>query len=273
MPKRWTRLEEKGKRDELIELYVRQKKTIFQIAPILRIAPNTVYDRLIRLQIPVQRNGKPGSNNARILHVPIPSEDLAEFCGVMLGDGHIGQGQIFITVNIKTDSNYVPYLQDLLERLFQFCPRVMPRKLGSTVDLYVTSAYLVRKLREIGLLSSNKVRDQVMVPGWILFGTAEYQQSFLRGFFDTDGSIYRLKHFNAVQMSFSNLSLPLLEGTRQLLLGLGYHPSRFSGHAIYLTRQTDLRKYAQEIGFGNLKHYSRAAIFGIASTPRIMMVQ
>ncbi len=172
------------------------------------------------------------------------------FCAVMLGDGHIGPAQIFITVNIKTDSLYVPYLQDLLERLFHFRPRVTGVKYGSTVALYVTSAYWVRELRGIGLSSSNKVRDQVSVPDWIS-SVPEYQRRFLRGFFDTDGSIYQLNHFDAVQMSFSNLSLPLLEGTRHLLLVLGYHPSRVSGHSVSLTRQRDSMAYSQEIGFGN----------------------
>jgi intein/homing endonuclease len=272
MPRRWSEQEEKDKKKELLDLYVRQNKSISQIAPILGLTPVGVYDRLVRLRIQTQRSQKPRFSNGRILEVPPLSEDLAEFCGVMLGDGHIGTGQIFITVNIKTDQNYVPYLQDLFERLFHFTPRVTKVISEAVVNLYVTSAYLVGKLRDIGIYSSNKVRDQVGVPDWI-FGEPEYQRGFLRGFFDTDGSIYRLKHFNAVQMSFSNRSVRLLEGTRQLLLGLRYHPSRFSGHSIYLTRQTDLKKYAEEIGFGNLKHHGRALIFGIANTPRIMMVQ
>jgi intein/homing endonuclease len=272
MPRRWSLLEEEKKKDELIELYVEQNRTISEIAPVLRITPNSVYDRLIRLNIPVQRDKKPGANKARILHVPPPSEDLAEFCGVMLGDGHIGSGQIFITVNIKTDRNYVPYLQDLLERLFQFTPRVTKIINEAVVNLYVTSTYLVGKLRDVGICSPNKVRDQVGVPDWI-FDAPDYQRGFLRGFFDTDGSIYRLKHFDAVQMSFSNRSMRLLEGTRQILLGLGYRPSRLNDHSIYLTRRAHIEKYAREIGFGNLKHYARAAIFGIISTPRIMITQ
>lgn len=271
MPRRWSEQEEQERRQELLDLYVHRNKTISQIAPILGLSPVGVYDRLVRLRIQTQRNQKPRFDNRRILEVPPLSEDLAEFCGVMLGDGHIGTGQIFITINIKTDRNYVAYLQDLLERLFQFPPRVTRVINEAVVNLYVTSAHLVGKLRDVGIYSSNKVRDQVGVPNWI-FGAPEYQRGFLRGFFDTDGSIYRLKRFNAVQMSFSNRSLPLLEGTRLILLGLGYHPSRFSGHAIYLTRQTDLREYAQEIGFGNLKHYARATIFGITSVPRIIMI-
>lgn len=264
MPKRWTEQEEREKRQELFELYIMQNKTIFEIAAILGVSSATVYDRLIRLQIAVRRSEKPRYNNARVIDLPSLSGDLAEFCGVMLGDGHISPAQILITVNINTDSLYVPYLQDLLERMFHFRPRVTSVKYGSTVDLYITSAHLVRELRKIGLYSSNKVRDQVSIPDWILRSPA-YKRRFLRGFFDTDGSIYRLKHFNAVQMSFSNLSVPLLEGTRQLLLDLGYHPSRFSGHSVYLTRQEDIRTYIREIGFGNLKHLRGAQRFGKAT--------
>lgn len=143
----------------------------------------------------------------------------------------------------STSKRTHPILQDLLERLFHFRPRVTAVRYGSTVDLYMTSAYFVRELRRIGLYSSNKVRDQVGIPDWI-FSAPEHQKRFLRGFFDTDGSIYRLKHFNAVQMSFSNLSVPLLEGTRQLLLGLAYHPSRVSGHSVYLTRREDIKTHS-----------------------------
>ena len=177
------------------------------------------------------------SHNARLIHAPAPSGDLAEFCGIMLGDGHIGSGQLWVSVNAQTDLPYVPYVQDLFEKL----------------------------LSAIGLHSSNKVRDQVGIPGWI-FGSREYRRRFIRGFFDTDGSIYRLKRFDAVQMSFSNRSMPLLDGTRQALLDLEYHPSRVSDHSVYLTRRGDVEKYVQDIGFGNAKHQDRAKAFGVLPT-------
>lgn len=132
----------------------------------------------------------------------------------------------------------------------------------SNLDLYISSAQLVRELREIGLYSSNKVKDQVGIPHWI-FSDVECQRRFVRGFFDTDGSIYLLKHFNAPQMLLKNCSRPLLDGTRQILLGLGYHPSRVSGYSVYLTRRSDVETYAREIGFGNLKHVKRAQAFGV----------
>ncbi len=103
MPRRWTAQEEREKYKELLELYVNQHKTIFDIGTLLDVDASTVYKRLTRLKIPI-RGSEKSSHNARIIHVPFPSGDLAEFCGAMLGDGHIGSGQLFITVNIKTDS-------------------------------------------------------------------------------------------------------------------------------------------------------------------------
>ncbi len=165
-------------------------------------------------------------------------------------------------VNIKTDAPYVTYLQSLLESLFTFRPRVSQIR-GVCVYLYITSLHLMKELRTIGLYSPNKVRDQVSIPYWI-FKSTEYQRRFVRGFFDTDGSIYQLKWFNAAQMSFKNRSFPLLEGTRDILLSLGYRASRISNYSIYLTRQQDIRRYIEEIGFGNDKHRLRARLFGIS---------
>ena len=248
MPRRWSPEEEKEKRRELAELYEHQNRSIGEIAELLGITPTSVYDRLLRLNISIQRHLKPGTNKARLIPLPAFSGDLAEFCGIMLGDGHIGTGQLWVTVNAKTDLPYVTARRD-----------------AAAVALYLTSSSLVRNLQNIGLHSPNKVRDQVGVPAWI-FSSTDYRQRFLRGFFDTDGSIYRLKWFDAAQMSFSNRSRPLLDGTRQALLDLEYHPSRVSDHSVYLTRRRDIERYIQEIGFGNAKHRQRAAAFGVMPT-------
>ena len=265
MPRRWSPEEEKEKRRELAELYEHQNRSIGEIAELLGITPTSVYDRLLRLNISIQRHLKPGTNKARLIPLPAFSGDLAEFCGIMLGDGHIGTGQLWVNVNAKTDLPYVTYVQDLFEKLFLFRPRVTARRDAAAVALYLTSSSLVRNLQNIGLHSPNKVRDQVGVPAWI-FSSTDYRQRFLRGFFDTDGSIYRLKWFDAAQMSFSNRSRPLLDGTRQALLDLEYHPSRVSDHSVYLTRRRDIERYIQEIGFGNAKHRQRAAAFGVMPT-------
>jgi len=91
MARRWTKKEETFKRKELFNLYVKQNKSIGEISDILKLNESSVYDRLIRLKIPISRASKPGYNNVRN-DVIIPkkmSGDLAEFVGILLGDGHL----------------------------------------------------------------------------------------------------------------------------------------------------------------------------------------
>jgi len=119
---------------------------------------------------------------------------------------------------------------------------------------------VVEFLKEIGLYSTNKVRDQVDVPNWIK-NNPKFWKPFVRGFFDTDGSIYKLKF--GVQITFTNHSRPLLDATQSFLIQMGYYPSKVSCYHVYLTRRKDLVRYSQEIGFSNKKHFDRAKVFCI----------
>ena len=56
MPRRWSPEEEKEKRRELAELYEHQNRSIGEIAALLGITPTSVYDRLLRLNISIQRH-------------------------------------------------------------------------------------------------------------------------------------------------------------------------------------------------------------------------
>ena len=78
---------------------------------------------------------------------------------------------------------------------------------------------------------------------------------FLRGFFDTDGSIYKLRY--GIQISFKNYSHPLLKSLQKMLSGLGYKPSRISSHSVYLTRISDVARFFEDIKPANMKHIKR----------------
>lgn len=262
MPKCWTIEEENQKRKELIKLYVNQNKTIKEIGKILGLAEGTVYDRMLRLGISTAPEKKTHYLNKKRgeLNFPDFSEKLAEFAGIMLGDGHISPGQIWISFNSITDKKYFLYVKKLLKFLFKVDAGYHKRKKENGIDLFISSVDLVNFLREKGLFVGNKVKHQVDVPSWI-FSKESYKKCFLKGFFDTDGSIYKLKF--GVQMCFCNRSLPLLHSARKILLDLGYHPSNISGSNLYLTRRQDLFRYKREIGVGNPKHFGRAEKFGI----------
>jgi hypothetical protein len=252
MPARWTLLEERVKRKELSDLYIKKNKTIGEIAALLGLAENAVYDRLIRLNIPIVRHKKVGFNNKRsdILIPKIYSEDLAEFVGILLGDGHISPTQILVTLSKK--DQFTLYVKNLIRQIFKIKARVIKSKTGD-ITTYFGSVEAVRYFLKMGL-TINKVKSQVSIPNWI-FRNKKFMRRVLRGLFDTDGSVYKLKF--GTQISFCNHSRPLLTSVRKMLYLLGFSPSKISGYNLYLTKRSDLGKFFKEIGFGNRKHINR----------------
>ncbi|MBU0999744.1 hypothetical protein KKG24_05645, partial [Patescibacteria group bacterium] len=59
---------------------------------------------------------------------PKASVKLAEFIGIMLGDGHVDKSQISITLNSIADANYIHFVVKLCKGLFKHMPRVLKRK-------------------------------------------------------------------------------------------------------------------------------------------------
>lgn len=260
MPARWTPEQERQKHKELEHLYIEEKKTIFEVGQELEISWQTVYDRMQRFGIKTDPARKINHRYKRKINLPDPSLDLAEFTGIMLGDGNIEptNGQVRITINTITDRGYIQYVSNLVKNLFNTYVSYSWKK--STVTVFITSVELLEKLKKIGLSASNKVEAQVDIPLWI-FKKKEYQEGFIRGFFDTDGSIYKLRF--GIQMALTNRSRPLLRSSRKILKQLDFHPSKISCFNIYLTKSGDLKRYFEEIGSGNPKHLTRARKFGI----------
>ncbi len=252
MARRWNTKEEEQKRKELVGLYIKENKTIGEIAGILNLAESTVYDRLIRLNIFPARHKKARYNNIRtdIIIPKYRSSLLAEFVGILLGDGNITRTQVAVTLGSKDE--YAGYVAELMNKLFGVNAKIMVLPKGHKV-VYIGSTVLVRWFLSMGL-SFNKVRSQTDVPGWI-FEKNCYKKSALRGLFDTDGSVYKLKF--GTQIAFTNYSKPLIISVRKMLLDLGFHPSKISGRNIYITKRSDLDKFFKEIGFKNRKHEKR----------------
>lgn len=253
MPSKWTKKEELLKRMELMSLYAKQNKSIGEIAKILDVGESTVYDRLIRLKIPVDRQNKKRCNNIRsdIVIPKIFSNNLAEFVGILLGDGHLTPFQVSVTLGKKDE--YIDHVVSLMNSLFKVKPKIIYTKDGHAV-IYLGSVKLVRWFLEMGLVF-NKVKCQVDFPNWI-FSHKDYMRRALKGFFDTDGSVYRLRY--GIQFSYCNKSKSLLVSARSMLIKLGFFPSKINNNKnIYLTRRSDLLRYYNEIGFGNRKHKKR----------------
>lgn len=256
MAKKWTLKEEKQKRNELVTLYKKKNKSIGEIAKVLNLGQSTVYDRLLRLGItPVPFKKIKYNNIRRDITIPkVYSPELAELIGILLGDGHITPTQITVTLGKKDE--YADYVADLIYKIFKAKPKNTVLKSGHRL-IYIGSTAIVRWLMSMGL-AQNKIKNQVDVPRWI-FQKKNFRRRALRGLFDTDGSVYKLKFGN--QISFTNYSKPLIRSVREMLIGLKFHPSKIKSKKLYLTRKDDLRRFYKEIGFKNQKHGKRFLSF------------
>ena len=257
MARRWTLEEEEQKRSELEKFYTVENKTISEIGKILRLGESTVYDRLLRLGIKPDRSKKLKFNNKRN-DIFIPKErscELSEFLGILLGDGHLTPTQVTVTLGSK-EISYVNYVVNLVKNLFKINPKTLETKKGYRV-IYFGSTEAVKWLIGMGLVF-NKVKNQVDIPVWI-FSNSEFIKSFLRGFFDTDGSIYKLRF--GIQVAFINRSIPMLNSIRRGLVLAGFFPSQISQFRIYLTRRKDVNRFFAIIKPANIKHRKRFLLF------------
>ena len=190
---------------------------------------------------------------------PEPSSLLAEFLGIMLGDGGVGPYQITVTLNAITDAAYADFVVDVIVRMFGLIPSQKTRK--NACNIVVSSIELVEFLCQKGLVRGNKVAHQVTLPLWIL-EHPDCVIAGLRGLMDTDGSIYRASHtmagtkYEYACLCFRNYSKPLLDAVHHIMINLGYHPTM--GHnRVYLYRQKEIKRYFNEIGTHNPKHFKR----------------
>lgn len=253
MARIWTNSEEKVKRLELVKLYVYKNMSIGEIAKKLILGKSTVYDRLIRLKIKTARSSKAKFNNKRtdVVLPSLYSSKLSELVGIMLGDGHLTKTQLTVTLGSK-ENKYVHHVAELISKIFNVKPKIIKTKKGYFV-VYFGSTVVVQWLLAMGL-TFNKVKNQVNVPLWI-FSKNNYIKGFLRGFFDTDGSVYKLRY--GIQISLTNRSIPLLKSSHRAFCILGFNPSKVSKFRVYLTRRKEITRFFKTIKPANHKHQIR----------------
>ena len=205
-------------------------------------------------------------NIAKTWNEPGKSEELAELVGIILGDGGISDYQVEVSLNRELEQDYLQFVANLIHKLFGEEPKKHDRNTPQKVaDICISGVKLVEFLQKLGLEKGDKVMHQVEVPLWI-WGRREYAISCLRGLMDTDGCVFLHDHVvHKVRclnfgMSFSSHSQPLLDFVYSVLNSLGYTAKR-RDYNVFLYRETEVLKYAGEIGFSNNHHRDRLSQF------------
>ncbi len=193
---------------------------------------------------------------------PERTKELAELIGIMLGDGGLpGNHQFTVSFNYETDHEYAGYIREIIRTLFGISPYIHRRKNSKGADIVVSSTNLVEFLVKQGLVTGNKVRNQVAVPDWI-FGKSDYETACLRGLMDTDGGVYLHKYrvygkiYKYMKLCFSNHSRPLLNFVFDTLKKLNFKVYLNDNH-VSIYAMEEVRKYFDIIGSSNRKHIDR----------------
>lgn len=215
-----------------------------------------------------RKRGGSKANQSRIKEftLPIFSNDLAEFVGIMLGDGGISRTQISITLGYSTDKEYVPYVTNLITKIFGAKFSLYRPQVKDVIRIRVSGVNLVKNLIIIGLIEGNKIYQQVDIPDWI-FKEQSYMKACIRGMIDTDGCVHRKVRrekngfeYRSVGITFCSYSMALQSSIIRLFANLGFKVAQ-SGTTIYLCGKEQITRYVQEIGFSNPKHFIRYRTF------------
>ncbi len=209
------------------------------------------------------------------VNIPIGlTPQLAEFLGIMIGDGHIEDRkrkdrnsenvyEMQITGNIIDKNYYTKYVNPLIKRLFNVKFKIIERKSSNSLVLFKNSKAIHSFLKnEIGLIAR---KHNVRIPKIIMKSHLDSKAAFLKGLFDADFCLvikYKPNAYPVVQgCAKSDL---LIRDVEVLLNQLGINSCTFkeeifdkrtnrvySRQCIYINGRKRVEKYMKRIGFSN----------------------
>ncbi len=209
------------------------------------------------------RFSQPPRFEAKPVHKPTKSIELAEFIGTMMGDGGMSRYQAAITLHHIDDREYIDIVMGRIQRLFKIKPSLYHIPKSSVFNIVISRAGIVTYLHSLGLPIGNKVRQQFDIPDWIK-GNKKYVIACVRGLVDTDGSVFthsykvKGKWYHYKKLSFCSRSQPLQYSVAKVLTDLGMR-ARITGYDVRLDSVEDMEKYFTTVGSSNPKHLKRCA--------------
>lgn len=214
-----------------------------------------------------EREGKYKSNIINVvkpIKKPDFSKKLAEFVGIILGDGSIGKSQISITLHSEDDKEYSKFVVNLIKKLFNVYVGTCYRKDSKAISYNVSRTELIHFCtEELGLKQGNKIKQQVDIPDWIKENKL-YSIACVRGLVDTDGCIFTHRYkvngkfYSYKKLSFKSSSKPMITSVYKILENEGIKP-RIAQNNVDLRLESikDIRRYFQIFNSHNPKHLKR----------------
>jgi hypothetical protein len=192
---------------------------------------------------------------------PRKSIKLAEFVGIMMGDGGVSKYHLSITLNSKTDKEYAIFVCELIKDLFHIDAKTHKRKDSLAMDIVVNRVKLISFCKSIGLKVGNKLKQNLDIPEWIN-ANKNYQIACLRGLIDTDGSFFKHRYtvkgkkYCYDKIGFSSRSPELIHSVHKILTTKLCINAKinYNGNEVKLESGADVKRYIALVGTNNPKH-------------------
>lgn len=169
--------------------------------------------------------------------MPDYSVELAEFIGIVLGDGGLTKDQCVISLHIIDDVDYSEYVRKLAYKLFEATVTTTSYPKHNVIKVIISGIKFIRMLQTFGLTVGNKIKHKVDIPDWIKVND-EYLRACIRGLYDTDGTAFTHKHivrghrYIHFGVGFCSASKPLLASYAAGMRRFGIEP-HFNGLNIF----------------------------------------
>lgn len=153
----------------------------------------------------------------------IKSKDLAEYIGVILGDGNISSFPRTERLIIVGNSNNIGFIQRyslLTEKIFGKIPTVTKISGANAIRISIYQKFISKRL---SIPSGNRAEYLFKIPAWIL-SNKDYLISLLKGLFEAEGSLSIHKETCTHNFQFKNTNQSLLKAVADSLIRLGFHP-------------------------------------------------
>jgi len=141
-----------------------------------------------------------------------PSKELAEFVGILIGDGYLYERQYTIGIvgNHKTDKIYFNKIQNIILHLFNLKGKIRIRQ--RAIRLTLKSKGLFSFLTKVIDLEHGRYKGRNVKIPKIFIENNKFTKEVIRGIFDTDGTIFTsnkkgVKHYPTIELTTTSLQL------------------------------------------------------------------
>lgn len=174
--------------------------------------------------------------------------DLAEFIGVVLGDGHIeyfprSEG-LTLACNVR-NKGFIRRYKDLMQKFFEKVP--YEGKTGPNKGCVRLRIYQKNISKRLNIPVGDRKKIDFSIPNWIL-KNREYLKRYLRGLYEAEGSFCVHLPTGTYKFLFKNRNKSLCDNVSQGLKILGFH-SHENSYQVQISKKEEAYRAKDLIKF------------------------